>query len=158
MKFQIFNRMAMEASEPPDEYHVVISITTPGDPNEAKIATNNHTCGVLRLSFHDLDTASMPEDVHQAILKDEPHLAEPGMLFDMTMARKVVDFVADTVAQQGGHLDLVLVHCDAGISRSPAVAAAIAKGIGQDDSDFFRRYLPNLLVYRSIVAAYEEDD
>jgi hypothetical protein len=44
-------------------------------------------------------------------------------------------------------IDLLMVHCLAGISRSAAVAAAIAKVKYNDDSLYFTRYKPNISVY-----------
>jgi hypothetical protein len=37
------------------------------------------------------------------------------------------------------------------MSRSPAVAAAICKGLGGDDRRFFREYQPNEFVYRLVL-------
>ena len=51
----------------------------------------------------------------------------------------------------------ILVHCDAGWSRSPAVAAALTKSLlGQDDSHLFKAKSPNMLVYRTLLNVYYE--
>ena len=45
-----------------------------------------------------------------------------------------------------------MIHCEAGISRSAAVAAAIAKLKGLDEAQFFDEpFEPNGLVYRTIL-------
>ncbi len=41
----------------------------------------------------------------------------------------------------------VVVHCEQGMSRSPAVAAAIAYAWALDDAPFWRRHQPNRYVY-----------
>ena len=44
------------------------------------------------------------------------------------------------------------MHCDAGKSRSPAVAAALARVLDGDDAHFFGgRYTPNMRVYRTLL-------
>lgn len=49
----------------------------------------------------------------------------------------------------------VIVHCDAGISRSAGVAAAILKHTTGDDSSIFENglYDPNLWCYQKTLAA-----
>ncbi|KKL12333.1 hypothetical protein LCGC14_2536790, partial [marine sediment metagenome] len=53
-------------------------------------------------------------------------------------------------------INLIVVNCEAGICRSSAIAAALAKISGQDDNEFFKRYLPNSLVYRLILEEYNK--
>lgn len=47
----------------------------------------------------------------------------------------------------------VIVHCDAGISRSSGVAAAILKASTGDDSQIFNspKYRPNMRCYRTVL-------
>lgn len=57
-----------------------------------------------------------------------------------------------------GKIDILLVHCEAGISRSSGVAGAISKCLFDDDIDFFRKpYSPNMLVYRKMIECYENN-
>ena len=64
-------------------------------------------------------------------------------------ARKVALFVTGCVTDRG------IVHCDAGVSRSGGVAAAIAKWMLNDDSEFFYsgQYRPNMWCYRKTLTA-----
>lgn len=48
----------------------------------------------------------------------------------------------------------MVLHCDAGMSRSPGVAAALSKVLVGDDSQFFKRYRPNMRVYRTLLERY----
>lgn len=138
-EFRVYSRYDIGGLEP-DQHevpHVIVSISTPGSP-EAKLVTNPHTLGVLRLWFHDLNDAAM-EHVE---IRDQ-YEAE---CFNRAQARQVLDLVsAHPEAQR------LLVHCDAGLSRSPAVAAALSKILLGDDSHFFKRYHPNSRVYRTIL-------
>ena len=134
--FFVYNRESVEALEPHDVPHVIISVSTPDDPRgQAKLKTDHHTRGVLRLQFQDRDR----------ILHD----ADNNVLFNETHAQLILSFVA-------AHPDAerLNVHCDAGYSRSPAIAAALSKILVGDDRYFFQRYRPNMLVYRRILEAH----
>ena len=50
----------------------------------------------------------------------------------------------------------VVLHCDAGMSRSPGLAAALSKVLVGDDTEFFKRYRPNMRVYRTLLERYYE--
>ena len=65
-------------------------------------------------------------------------------------AKAIVDFVERNKDKY------IIVHCDAGISRSSAVAAAILKYYTGDDSRIFdsRRYSPNMWCYRKVLEAF----
>jgi predicted protein tyrosine phosphatase len=109
MQVFVCNRKEAERLLPPCKPHAWISIATPGDPN-AKVATNEHTKDVLRLSFSDLDRDPGPSfrEVY----------GEPVM-FTSTMAHQIA-------AVANVH-DTILIHCDAGVSRSAAVAEALRR-------------------------------
>jgi len=51
--------------------------------------------------------------------------------------------------------DLLIVHCEAGVSRSAGVAAAIMKFIDDDDTPIFdsHDYRPNMTCYRKVLKA-----
>lgn len=59
------------------------------------------------------------------------------------------------VEQWKDKVDQIVVHCDAGYSRSPAVAAALAlalNGRGADDEFFVKgNYCPNMHVYNTML-------
>lgn len=125
MRILVCNREIAENIEIP-ERHIMISISGPGDL--AKLPENPRRMDLLRLEFYDL---SSPLEGYQIFTED--------------MAAKVWRFVKQYAVDKN---ILIVVHCDAGLSRSPAIAAAIAKHYFGNDSHFFNRYLPNSLVYR----------
>ena len=61
--------------------------------------------------------------------------------------------IVDTFEQYRDKIEQIIVHCDAGYSRSPAVAAAIAKATGESDEMYFSggEYCPNRHVYRTLL-------
>ncbi len=67
--------------------------------------------------------------------------------------------IRDFVLRHQNDIDVLIVHCTEGVSRSAAVAAGILTGLGYDDGDIWhdRRYRPNPLVYRTVRAAFEDD-
>ena len=44
-------------------------------------------------------------------------------------------------------VDGFVIHCEAGVSRSPAIGAAIARYLRQPESEFWQEYQPNRYVY-----------
>ena len=57
-------------------------------------------------------------------------------------------------------IENIIVHCDAGQSRSAGVAAAIMKYMFNDDTPIFNnhKYKPNMLCYRRVLNALMIDD
>jgi len=124
----------------PSHPFVWISISTPGDP--AAVVSEGHR-GVLRLWFHDLDTA--PGEAFGKVYG-------PHRLFNDRMAHEVIRFVSAAI--RVGIQDFC-VHCDAGVSRSGAVAMWM--------SDAFRALIfsskglvPNARVRRMLNCAWKQ--
>lgn len=136
-EFNVYSRQAIEDAAAHEVPHIIISIRTPGD-RHAILRTNEHTLNVLRLSFHDLNDAAM-EHVE---VRDQ-YEAE---CFNAEHARRILAIVKTNPDAQR-----LIVNCDAGISRSPAVAAALSKILARDDSYFFSRYCPNSRVHRTVL-------
>lgn len=86
------------------------------------------------LQFDDIDCA------------EEVHGLKPMSEDD---ARAIVD----AFEQYRDKVEQIIIHCDAGYSRSPAVAAAIAKAMGESDEMYFSggEYCPNRYVYRTLL-------
>ncbi len=137
MEMFVYSRAAIERVPPHDVPHVIISITS-SRSDRARLPPSEHCRGVLRLTFLDAD---------QAV---DGHAEED--LFSAEQADQIWDFVLG----QRGAIARVVVHCDAGVSRSPAVAAALAKTLTGSDAQFFARYRPNMRVYRTLMNRYHE--
>jgi predicted protein tyrosine phosphatase len=138
MQFQIFTRGAIESLTAPDAPYVVISITSV-EKDKARLPASANCLGVLRLAFPDAD---------------RPGPGHPERsLFSVDQARQVWSFVL----AYRERVERVLLHCDAGQCRSPAVAAALAKALEGQDEEFFRRYRPNMRVYRMLLETYHAE-
>jgi predicted protein tyrosine phosphatase len=133
MQFFVYSRAHIEQTSPHDDVpHVIISITT--TPQEvAMLPVCDQTRGVLRLSFYDLDQRA------------------PGVTEDALFSPEHAQRIWDCVAEHRASIERVIVHCDAGYSRSPAIAAALSLVLEGTDEEFFRRYQPNRRVYRALI-------
>ena len=72
------------------------------------------------------------------------------------MTEEQADAICSFVLQYGREIDWLIIHCSAGVSRSPAVAAGILGGLRQDESAFYNDpdYDPNPYVYRLVREAF----
>ena len=135
MQILVYSRSALDAVRPHEVPHVMISITSHVD-DVARLRINEMCRGVLRLSFPD---AEFPSDLHTE-----------DSLFSRQQAEEIWTFTQQHVSE----IERIIVHCDAGISRSPAVAAALARVLNDDDAEFFGgQYRPNRRVYRFLLEA-----
>ncbi len=111
--------------------YLVISITDPNLP-EATLLPDENRVGVLRLKFHDWERE------------------ESGMtLIVPEQAQQIVNFVNTHLPQ----VKLIVCHCEAGLSRSVGVAAAISYWLNGEDQWFFKQATPNRKVYRAVLDA-----
>ena len=131
MEIFVYSRAAIETVAPHEVPHVVISITS-ASSDVARVLRSPSCRAVLRLVFADIESPVPDVDI-----------------FDEQLARRIWGFVRE----HQPHIERILVHCDAGRSRSPAVAAALSRVLLGDDAEYFRRYEPNRLVYRLMLEA-----
>jgi predicted protein tyrosine phosphatase len=122
---------ARAAAYEPSRHEVCISI---GDPKSEPVLLSAKFADVLRLSFSDI-AAPSPLPFHE--------------LFATEHARAIIEFV-----NRWCDVDRIVVHCVAGLSRSPAVALAIADLRGMRTADLERQYpMWNTWVRERLVAA-----
>jgi len=146
-KLSIFGReSAIRFCQKKHDYEtVIISISTPDVDYEESpfISDENKVTEILGLSFCDADYPNT-KDVYGKITSESELMNDED-------ADRVVKFTEKHI---GKH---IIVHCDAGISRSSGVAAAILKHYNGDDSAVFdsRWYAPNRWCYRKVLEAFE---
>lgn len=126
---------------------VMVSISDPNMVYSSSPYTTkeNRVEAILSLCFCDADRPGV--DVYG-------NETDGSDLMSDDDAWKVATFVTEHMT------DRIIVHCDAGISRSGGVAAAIAKWMLNDDHEFFcsGQYRPNMWCYRkTLTALYELD-
>jgi len=159
MKIKVLSREAFEQFKS-DEPFVAISIS---DPNSEKVSHIGYE-DILRLSFHDVDKRNKQKDCKVCkgtgklkIFSDinDGHCYSCTdkidiILFDELMARKVLEFVK----YYQNKVRVIVVHCEAGISRSAGVAGALSLIYNGTDQYYFDHYVPNMYVYRKILNCY----
>ena len=131
---------------PHETESVIISISSPNMLyNSAPfMSEQNKVKDILELSMYDADGDGY--DVYGTrvyaddLMKDE-------------QAQAIVDFVRKYEDKR------IIVHCDAGISRSAGVAAAILRSYTGDDSRIFdsARHAPNMYIYYKVLKAFGYD-
>lgn len=134
MKVEVRSRYMINDWE--SDSTAIISITDP-DNDHPPITEKPGLQGVLHLSFHDADVDGFDPEFNFTIMSDDDG-----------------DLVADFLEKQKD-VDLLIVQCDAGICRSPGMAAAILKHLTGDDSQIFddNRFVPNRWVYKKTLQA-----
>lgn len=135
MKIKVFNEKDIQNYKT-DEKYIVISIQ---DPNYdfVKLPEQKSRLDWIGFKFYDLD-------------KDTGVFPYSKFVFTNKQAKEIVCFVE----KWKNKVDLILVNCVAGISRSAGIAGALSKILNKDDTYYFKKYLPNMLVYRKILEEY----
>ncbi len=133
--------------KPHNEQSVIVSICDPYMRYTSKpfSSKENGVVAVLPVSFADADGPGIDVYGRNATAND---------IMQDSDAKQIAEFVRKYQDKT------VIVHCDAGISRSSGVAAAIGNYFNRDDSVFFDsgRYRPNMWCYRKMLnALYAED-
>jgi predicted protein tyrosine phosphatase len=133
MEVCIYNRKTIEFASPEVPY-ALISVTeaTSTFPSIHMEALGTLLQGALFLKFADSDD---PTDTSYPPITDD-------------QARAIAAFV-----EANKSVDLFVVNCDAGISRSSAIGAAILYHFTKSDRAIFKdsRYVPNMFVYRKLL-------
>ena len=136
MNFIVTDRQSIEDGILVRSSYVVISIRDPGK-KKAAVRKTSGLRATLFLQFHDA------EPTKGMLLPPEIRLMSPKD------AASIWAFVEKYSKDVGA----IVVHCEQGMSRSPAVAAAICKGMGGDDQRFWLKYQPNRYVYDLVLGA-----
>ena len=145
MEFLITNRYVVEKRFPKTGAPLgLLSIKGPSEnPIDYTMAHKyRETCGILGLVFDDVDSLKTTDEYNLSAFTPE-------------MAKQILNWVNALIKAE---VSLIIVQCTAGISRSAGVAAALSLIINGDDSWVFddKRYLPNRLVYRTILQVHYE--
>lgn len=140
MKFIVMNRKeALDFCKHPHlAQFAIISISTPHvEYNEFPFCTaTNNVIDICEVQFFDLDNT---------------YPIKKGLM-EFKDAKKIAEFVSYYKDK------IIIVHCDAGQSRSAGVAAALSKYYNNDDSEYFDnpRLTPNMWCYKLMLNALME--
>jgi len=143
MKIHVMSRINLERllkKQTLDDKCAVISIIDPintySTPTHPIVLDPHHTCHFLSLSFHD--------QIHQ-------HEPQDGyILFDEETAKIVAEFITSAIKDD---VQDIICQCTAGICRSAGMAAAISQFYTGESGEYFKRYVPNTLVYKLMLMA-----
>jgi predicted protein tyrosine phosphatase len=150
MNIIVKSRVEIERNNNIKQTHVIISIYTPFD-KPPMVVINPLTRFVFQLAFDDFDE---PGPSATRVLGREL------VLFNNVMAKEIVEFV-----DRFKDVECIVCHCDAGVSRSAGVAAALSKFYNGTDDEYFsgetsmysnKRYVPNMRVYRTLLNKLNE--
>jgi predicted protein tyrosine phosphatase len=123
----------METVGPANAPWALISISHLDD--HPIVNENDLMLGRLNQQYHDIDRIN-------------PKYRKERTIFTPVMADHVLDFYLDMLDR---NVEIMFIHCQAGLCRSPATAAALQKIETNDDMIWFSTKRPNLLVYRTIL-------
>jgi predicted protein tyrosine phosphatase len=129
MELCILSRESAECHEPRG-LEVCISIS---DPAASPALLSPGFAAVLRLEFNDIQVLENPADV----------------LFGADHASAIVEFV-----RRWSHADRLVVHCNAGVSRSPGVALGLCDRSGWPAAQLERGYPVWNRWVRQLLAGY----
>ena len=117
---------------------IIVSVT---DGEEANIPHSTYIKNILRLSFMDLDRV-LPEDMQPKFI-----------LFGWRQAKAILDFVEESLDRYD--IEQIVVHCAAGVSRSPAIAGALSYLLKGYDYEILEEHgCFNRRVYITLISEY----
>ena len=159
MEFEILSRKnAITYSyQSHDKTSVIISISNSYDlyPKFARFSDNNIK-DILFLFFDDIEDFETRSS-HRYYKKDEGEVFDSLLqthyqLCTTNIAKNIVDFVL----LWKDKVDKIIVHCEAGVSRSSGVCAAIMKALTGSDMEIFNnpRYYPNTTCYKKVLEEF----
>lgn len=132
VKILVLNRPLAEHYKP-TESAIIISITEDMD-HSVVFDYNSEFKAILRLYFYDLEQP-IPG-------------CEKANLFSSDDAKQILEFVDNNIDEE---TKMIIVHCEAGLSRSAGVAAALSLIMNEDCEFFHKNYYPNSLVKSTIL-------
>ena len=123
----------------------VISITDPGSEYCSIDLSDHH---VLRIGFHDVEENYPSKYVTKFSMK---HALEIRGFINRRLLSPML------IVRKSRYVPVIIVHCEAGVSRSPAIAAALSILYQPRNSYefFFHNYYPNRHVFKTMCAALQ---
>lgn len=138
MKIMVTDRQTIESGMVVRSPYIVVSIRDPGTP-KPRIPRTSALREVLHVAFHDAEPVA--------------GLTTPAEIVFMksSQARAIWKFVRRHKDAVGS----IVCHCEQGMSRSPAVALALAEALGSRTGQIRANYQPNQYVYGLMRAAID---
>ena len=111
------------------------------------------------ISISDIDCEN-PVFVKEPLHRLKLHFADVEIEQPDCITDEQANEISRFVFSVRDDVDMIIVHCMAGISRSAGVAAAIMKFLNNDDWDIFGnpKYCPNRTCYRKVLNALHDPE
>lgn len=144
MEIFVFNKTAVSSAQS-KERHIFISIADTGAKHPPLIE-NEYCCGVLKMQFEDIDINLPYDEIPREVIHQQN-------LFNRIHAHQIKEFVNETYPEK------IIVHCNMGMSRSPAVMAALYEYFGEPElaAKVFQDFHPNGHVYNTLFDVLHSD-
>jgi predicted protein tyrosine phosphatase len=141
MNVYVTDRRSIERGFLVKSTYALISIRDP-DAKKARIPKASGLRATLHLAFHDSEPSDDLDLPAEIVMPTEEH------------ARQIWQFVDEHKDSVGAFV----VHCHQGMSRSPAVAAAIATYLGLSDGRFWEEHAPNQYLHDMMLKTMPNHD
>ena len=142
LEYVVFNRKAI------DNFAIISIQEVETDGNGFTFDVSGNCKGVLNLRFSDVNFDMFTTEESKKYLDKQISLGNVK-LFDEEDAKKIKKFVDNMNKRRD--VQTLIIHCAAGVSRSPAVAAAISQYLFGKEGNFFETQVPNKYVYEKLL-------
>jgi predicted protein tyrosine phosphatase len=148
MKVEVLSRYQMGDVQERKYKYAVISITEPTANFTNYPCSDPNLMGVLAIKFSDIT-----EEID--FIRDEG-----GRVIMRPISKEQARLVLDFTKSMRQQADAILINCDAGVSRSAAVGAAILRINGEDDSHIWNSpyHYPNKYVYDLLIEESKKNE
>ena len=126
-----------------------------------KFSCESHDFKTAIISITDTDKADVVFDKNEvngirAVLRLKFDDVERDYKNEHCITKEDAENIVKFVNKNKNKVDKFIVHCEAGVSRSAGVGAAIMKALHGDDWDVFKNPLkcPNMKCYRTVLNAF----
>ena len=126
-----------------------------------KFSCESHDFKTAIISITDTDKADVIFEKNEAngikaVLKLKFDDVERDYKNEHCITKEDAENIVKFVNKNKNKVDKFIVHCEAGVSRSAGVGAAIMKALNGDDWDIFKNPLkcPNMKCYRTVLNAF----
>lgn len=142
LEYVVFNRIVS------DNFAIISIQEVETDGNGFEFTVSGNCKGVLNLRFSDVHPDMLKTDEGKTYINKQIELGKI-VLFNDEHAKEIKRFVDNM--NKRGDVKKLIIHCSAGVSRSPAVGAAISQYLFGNDGVFFKEQVPNRYVYDKLL-------
>lgn len=147
LEYVVFNRITT------DNFAIISIQEVETDGNGFEFTVSGNCKGVLNLRFSDVNPNVIENEKDKLYINEQIDLGKV-VLFNDDHAEEIKKFVDNM--NKRGDVKKLIIHCSAGVSRSPAVGAAISQYLFGNDGVFFKKQVPNKYVYDKLLNILKE--